>query len=226
MNKQNMIKRTPLIDRLCHWSMVVCFFLVAMSGLSWLFPSLNWLNSVFGTPQMARILHPFFGVVVFLALCFLFVRFVKYNLFEKEDAIWLKNTKSVLAGEHKPLRIGKYNAGQKFMFWGIMVLITTLLLSGLIIWRAYFAHFFTIPTIRIALLVHAMAGVALMLLIIGHIYLAFWVKGSIRGMVTGYVSRSWARAHHDRWYEGIEKKDKEQKAKTAAAKGKSEQISS
>jgi formate dehydrogenase subunit gamma len=58
MNKDRMILRTPLPDRLCHWAMVVCFFLVAMSGLSWVFPSLNWLNSVFGTPQLARLLHP------------------------------------------------------------------------------------------------------------------------------------------------------------------------
>lgn len=203
MRKDRMIKRTPLIDRLCHWSMVVCFFLVAMSGLSWLFPSLNWLNRVFGTPQLARILHPIFGIVVFLALCFLFVRFVKYNLFEKEDLIWVKNAPAVLAGDHTPLRIGKYNAGQKVLFWGIMSLISILLISGLMMWRAYFAHLFPIPVLRLAIAVHALAGVALMLLILGHIYLAFWVKGSIRGMVTGYVTHRWARTHHDRWHDQI-----------------------
>ena len=132
MKKDHMILRTPLPDRLCHWTMVVCFFLVALSGLSWLFPSLNWLNSVFGTPQLARLLHPFFGVVVFVALVYLFIRFVKYNLFAKEDRIWVQNVKSVLAGDHsKKLRIGKYNAGQKVLFWGIMSLISLLLITGL-----------------------------------------------------------------------------------------------
>lgn len=86
MKKDRMILRTPLPDRLCHWAMVTCFFLVAMSGLSWLFPSLNWLNGVFGTPQMARLLHPFFGIVVFAALVYLFIRFVKYNLPERKTA--------------------------------------------------------------------------------------------------------------------------------------------
>ena len=207
MKKDRMILRTPLPDRLCHWAMVACFFLVAMSGLSWLFPSLNWLNGVFGTPQMARLLHPFFGIVVFVALVYLFIRFVKYNLPEKEDRLWLENVKSVVSGDHsKPLHIGKYNAGQKFMFWGIMGLICALLLTGLVIWRAYFAHLFPIPVLRVALLLHAVAGVGLMLLIIGHIYLAFWVKGSIRGMVTGYVSHAWAKAHHDRWHAQISAK--------------------
>ncbi|MEQ4617060.1 MAG: formate dehydrogenase subunit gamma [Corticimicrobacter sp.] len=204
MNKKQMILRTPLPDRMCHWAMVVCFALVSLSGLSWVFPSLNWLNGVFGTPQMARLLHPFFGVVVFVALVYLFVRFVKYNLFVKEDLIWVRNVKSVMAGDHSTkLRIGKYNAGQKFLFWGIMALITLLLVTGLMIWRAYFAHLVPIPLLRIAMFLHSFAGVSLMLLIIGHVYLAFWVKGSIRGMVTGYVTRKWARAHHDRWYQEI-----------------------
>ncbi|MNE87055.1 Formate dehydrogenase, cytochrome b556(fdo) subunit [compost metagenome] len=71
-----------------------------------------------------------------------------------------------------------------------MGLISLLLLSGVVIWRPYFAPLFSIPAIRIGLLVHALAGIALILLIIGHAYLAFWVKGSIRGMVTGYLSRA------------------------------------
>lgn len=207
MNKDRLILRTRFIDRASHWFMVICFFLVAMSGLSWFFPSLNWLNGVFGTPQLARILHPFFGVVVYVVLMFLFVRFVRYNLPEREDAIWFRNVNKVLAGDHsQPLRIGKYNAGQKILFWGIMGLITLLMGSGVIIWRPWFADYFSIPLIRIALLTHALAGISLILLIIGHAYLAFWVKGSIRGMITGYVSRTWAKSHHDRWYQQISNK--------------------
>ncbi|MCD9573123.1 formate dehydrogenase subunit gamma [Pseudomonas protegens] len=210
MNKNKLILRTRFIERASHWFMVICFFLVALSGLSWFFPSLNWLNGVFGTPQLARILHPFLGTVVFLLLMFLFVRFVKYNLPERQDVLWFRNLKTVLSGDHsQPLQIGKYNAGQKVLFWGIMGLISLLLLSGVVIWRPWFAQYFSIPLIRIALLTHAVAGISLMLLIIGHAYLAFWVKGSIRGMVTGYVSRSWARAHHDRWYQQISKDDKQ-----------------
>lgn len=209
MNNDKMILRTRFIDRACHWFMVICFFAVALSGLSWFFPSFNGLNAVFGTPQLARILHPFFGVLVFVLLMFLFVRFVRYNLPEREDLQWFKNLKQVLAGKHDPaLNIGKYNAGQKVLFWGIMSMITLLLLSGVVIWRPYFAPLFSIPTIRIGLLVHALVGISLILLIIGHAYLAFWVKGSIRGMVTGYVSRAWAKTHHDRWFRQISKQDK------------------
>jgi len=207
MNKRDMILRTRFPERACHWVMVICFFLAALSGLSWFFPTLSGLGAVLGTPQMARILHPFLGVAVFLALVYLFVRFVKYNLPEREDLAWFANVKDVLLGNHdKPLQIGKYNAGQKILFWGIMSLIGVLLLSGLAIWRPYFAPALPIPLIRLGLFLHAAAGIALILLILGHAYLAFWVKGSISGMVTGYVSRCWAKSHHDRWYRQISSK--------------------
>jgi len=204
MNKRDMILRTRFPERACHWVMVICFFLAALSGLSWFFPTLSGLGSVLGTPQMARILHPFLGVAVFAALVYLFIRFVKYNLPEREDLAWFANVRDVLLGNHdKPLQIGKYNAGQKILFWGIMGLISLLLLSGLLIWRPYFAPAFPIPLIRLGLFLHAAAGIALILLILGHAYLAFWVKGSIGGMVTGYVSHRWARSHHDRWYRQV-----------------------
>lgn len=204
MNRHDSLLRTPYAVRMSHWLMVICFFFVAMSGLSWFFPSLNWLNNLLGGPQLARILHPFMGVAIFLFLAFMFVRLVHYNLPEASDGRWFANLGQVLRGEHNDeLDTGKYNAGQKVLFWGIMVLISLLLISGVLIWRPYFAPLFPIPTIRIGLFVHALAGVLLMLLIIGHIYLAFWVKGSVDSMSSGYVSRKWARVHHPRWYRQV-----------------------
>lgn len=206
MNKINSVQRTPYGVRISHWLMVICFFFVAMSGLSWFFPSLNWLNNLLGGPQLARILHPFLGVVVFLFLGYLCLKLARYNLPEASDKAWFANVGSVMKGEHNDaIDTGKYNAGQKVLFWSIMGLILVLLISGVVIWRPYFAPLFSIPLIRIGLLVHAVAGVLLMLLIIGHIYLAFWVKGTISSMSTGRVSRAWARTHHPRWYRSLPK---------------------
>lgn len=200
MNKSNLILRTRFIDRASHWFMVICFFMVALSGLSWFFPSLNWLNGVFGTPQLARILHPFLGAVVFVVLMFLFVRFVKYNLPERQDALWFRNLRTVLAGDHdQPLQIGKYNAGQKLLFWTLLACMLVLLISGVVIWRAYFSHFFGIDAIRLAALLHALAAFVLVLSIIVHIYAGIWIKGSIGAMLHGWVSRAWARKHHELW---------------------------
>lgn len=202
MDTKKAFLRTKFFDRMCHWTMVACFFLVAMSGLSWFFPSLNWLGSVLGTPQTARVLHPFLGTVVFGILVVMFFRFVHHNLPVRTDIIWFRNVIGVLMNRHGDnLRIGKYNAGQKILFWGIMSLISVLFMTGIVAWRAYFAAYFPIPVIRVALLAHSLAGLALILLVIGHIYMGLWVRGSITGMLTGYVSRAWAKQHHDRWYE-------------------------
>lgn len=57
---------------------------MALSGISFFFPTLQWLTQTFGTPQMGRILHPFFGIAIFVALMFMFVRFVHHNIPDKK----------------------------------------------------------------------------------------------------------------------------------------------
>lgn len=208
-SKGKMILRTKFIDRACHWTVVICFFLVSLSGIALFFPTLQWLTQTFGTPQMGRILHPFFGLVIFVALMFMFFRFVRHNIPEKEDIPWVKGIVEVLKGnEHKVARVGKYNAGQKMMFWSIMSLTLLLLVTGLIIWRPYFAHFFPITFVRWSLLIHATAAIVLIHAILIHMYMAFWVKGSIKGMIEGKVSERWARKHHPRWLEKLQREKK------------------
>lgn len=171
MSKSKMIVRTKFVDRACHWTVVICFFLVALSGISFFFPTLQWLTQTFGTPQMGRILHPFFGIAIFIALMFMFVRFVHHNIPDKKDIPWLKNIVEVLKGnEHKVADVGKYNAGQKMMFWSIMSMIFVLLVTGVIIWRPYFAQYFPMQVVRYSLLIHAAAGIILMHAILIHMY--------------------------------------------------------
>lgn len=214
MKKSKMIKRNSFIDRASHWVVVICFFLVALSGISMFFPSLKWLTETFGTPQLGRIFHPFFGIMIVLALIIMFFRFVSHNIPERGDLTWWKNIVQVLKGrEHEVFETGKYNPGQKVMFWSIMGLMGVLTVSGVIIWRPYFAELFPIPVIRVALLVHAVAAIVLIHAILMHMYLAFWVKGSIKGMIEGKVSRKWARKHHPRWLREIELKEAKAEAK-------------
>lgn len=214
MSKNNFILRTRFIDLACHWTVVISFFLVALSGIALFFPTLQWLTETVGTPQMGRILHPFFGVLIFVTLLVMFFRFVKYNLFSRQEIPWFKGIVEVLKGnEHLVARVGKYNPGQKAMFWSIMSLILVLLVTGIIIWRPYFADLFPIPLVRYALLLHAIAAIVLIQAILVHIYMAFWEKGSIKGMIEGKVSRRWARKHHPRWLQEVE----EQEARTKKA---------
>ena len=212
MSKSTTILRTKFFDRACHWTMVIAFFLVALSGIALFFPSLQWLTQTFGPPPMGRILHPFFGVGVFLLLMVMFVRFVHHNIPDKKDLPWLKGIVEVLKGnEHEVADVGKYNAGQKMMFWTIMSMISLLLASGVVIWRPWFAHFFPVALVRWCLLLHATSAIILLLAILVHIYMAFWVKGSITGMIEGRVSRRWDKKHHPRWYREVEAQEDKQR---------------
>ena len=208
MKKEKLIQRYNLVERLNHWTVAFCFVTLALSGIGFFFPSFNWLMNVYGTPQLARILHPFFGVVMFVSFLGMFFRYWKHNLPEKDDLVWAKNIDKVLTN-HEVGDTGRYNFGQKCVFWAAIGCLVLLMASGVIIWRPWFADYFPIPLIRLALLVHSVAGIGLILVIIMHVYAATWAKGSISAMTGGKVPVSWAKYHHPRWYRQV--RDEEQK---------------
>ncbi len=98
---------------------------------------------------------------------------------------------------------GQYNAGQKMILRQFIACAVLLLVTGLIAWRAYFAGYFSIDIVRIALIVHSITAVVFALSLIIHVYMAYWVKGSIDGMLEGKVSPAWAKKHHPRWFRAI-----------------------
>jgi formate dehydrogenase subunit gamma len=200
--KDNLIQRYSAAERINHWIVAVCFVLLAISGLAFFYPAFFWLTGVFGTPQLARIVHPFVGVVMFLAFGRQFFRYWHHNILNGEDIKWMKAVGTVLKGGEVG-DIGRYNGGQKAMFWVMCACMATLLATGVIAWRPYFAENFPIPVIRAALLLHAASAVALIASIIIHVYAALWVQGTIRAMVEGVVTHAWAKKHHPRWFREV-----------------------
>ena len=200
--KDNLIQRYSAAERINHWIVAVCFVLLAISGLAFFYPAFFWLTGVFGTPQLARIVHPFVGVVMFVAFGRQFFRYWHHNILNGEDMKWMKAVGTVLKGGEVG-DIGRYNGGQKAMFWVMCACMATLLATGVIAWRPYFAENFPIPVIRVALLLHAASAVALIASIIIHVYAALWVQGTIRAMVEGVVTHAWAKKHHPRWFREV-----------------------
>ncbi|WP_118986019.1 formate dehydrogenase cytochrome b556 subunit [Photorhabdus sp. CRCIA-P01] len=208
-DRKNIIIRHSPVERINHWAVVLCFLFTAISGLGFFFPSFNWLMNIFGTPQLSRILHPFVGSVMFALFIFMFFRYFKHNFIDKDDIVWLKNIHKIVKNEEAG-DIGQYNLGQKGVYWSISIFLILLAVSGVIIWRPYFADLFSIPIIRIALLIHSMSAIGLILTIMVHAYAAFWVKGSLRAMVEGWVTRGWAKKHHPRWYREVMKQEQQE----------------
>jgi formate dehydrogenase subunit gamma len=145
-------------------------------------------------------IHPWIGVVLFFSFLGLFVRFWKANLWKAEDGTWLAHLRDVMtAHEEKLPDVGKYNAGQKIVFWAMSVLIVVLIVSGLVSWDQYFAPYTSMEQKRIAILVHQFAAVAIICVWIVHVYAAIWVRGTVPAMLRGSVTGGWAWRHHRKW---------------------------
>ena len=186
--------------RINHWITATSLVLLALSGLALFHPSLFFLTGLFGGGQWTRTIHPWIGVVLFFSFTGLFIRFWRANLWKAEDGTWLARLKDVLTGHEERLpEVGKYNAGQKAVFWGMSLLILVLIASGFVIWDQYFAAYSTIDQKRIAVLIHAVAAVTIICVWIVHVYAAIWVRGTISAMTRGRVTGGWAWRHHRKW---------------------------
>jgi len=190
--------------RINHWIVAISFVLLALSGLALFHPAMFWLTALFGGGPWTRILHPFIGCFMVAAFTLLATEFWKDNRLQPRDWVWLRNLQDVVNNreEHLP-EVGRYNAGQKLLFFTIVGCLIGLLLSGIIIWRQYFSFYFPIELIRFGALLHAFCGFVLICAIIVHIYAAIWVKGSIRAMTRGTVSPGWAWKHHRAWFREV-----------------------
>ena len=193
-----------------HWVTAICLILLALSGLALFTPSLFFLTGLFGGGQTTRAIHPWIGVVLFLSFSGLFFRFWKLNLWKREDSNWIAHAGDLVAGhEERMPEVGKYNAGQKMVFWGMSLLIIVLIASGLTIWDEYFFAYTTIPTKRIAVLVHAISAVLIISVWIVHVYAAIWVRGTMGAMTKGQVTGGWAWRHHRKWLKELVTADRQ-----------------
>lgn len=186
--------------RVNHWITAASLVLLAISGLALFHPSLFFLTGLFGGGAATRAIHPWIGVVLFFGFLGLFLRFWRANLWKGEDGTWMRRLSDVLRGHEENLpEIGKYNAGQKLVFWLMSVLIIVLITSGLVIWQEYFAQYTSVEQKRAAVLIHSLAAVVIICVWIVHVYAAIWVRGTIRAMVRGSVTGGWAWRHHRKW---------------------------
>jgi formate dehydrogenase subunit gamma len=194
------VHRYTALQRVNHWITAILFLLLALSGLAMAYPWLYFLSVLFGGGAAARNIHPWLGVALSVSFFILAIQFVRNNMWNRDDIKWIRHVRSVMANEHEGLpELGKYNAGQKGIYWSQVLLIPILLVTGLIVWQQYFGHWTTIETQRVTLLIHSLAGVIAITVIINHIYAGIWIRGTLRGMTRGTVTGGWAYHHHRRW---------------------------
>jgi len=194
------VARYTTAARINHWITAGTLILLALSGMSLFHPALFFLSDLFGGGPYARAIHPWFGVVLLVSFALLFFRFARHNMWNPDDTRWMGAAGRVLANdeEHAP-EVGRYNGGQKLVFWLMTLLIVVLFFTGLVIWDAYFFHYTSIVMKRLAQLLHSLAAVVMISVWIVHVYAALWVRGSVRGMTRGNVTAGWSWKHHRKW---------------------------
>ena len=198
---RDIILRYTANERTNHWLVAIAFVLAALSGLALFHPALFWLSNVFGGGTWTRILHPIIGLLMALAFLFLSFAVWKDNRMQARDWKWLRQMKEVVNNrEERVPEVGRYNGGQKLLFFVIVVCMLGLILSGIVIWREYFSFYFPLAVVRFASVLHALCALVLICAIIVHIYAGIWVKGSMHAMTRGTVTPGWAWKHHRAWF--------------------------
>lgn len=206
MSNDNLIERYRPEERVNHWLVAISFILLALSGLALFHPVFFWLSNLFGSATWARILHPFIGLVMAGSFWILAQGLWERNRITDADREWLRHARDVLANRDDRLpEVGHYNAGQKVLFWIMLGSIVVLLISGILMWQPWFASLFPVGLVRLATVLHALAAFVLMAGFIVHVYAVIWVKGSLRAMTRGTVTRTWAKHHHPGWYREVSK---------------------
>ena len=196
------LARYTASERANHWLLGIGFILLAISGLAFFHPAFWPMTQLFGGGVWARILHPYIGVVMALSFISIFLRFRSLNVMTPADREWLSRAGEMVDGnDHNMPEQGKYNGGQKMMFWALAVCMLLLMVSGIVLWRAWFN--LPVDMVRFGAVIHAAAAAVMIGLIMVHIYAAIWVKGTVRAMWYGTVTRAWAKQHHRAWYRQV-----------------------
>ena len=181
-DQARLIPRYSQGERLTHWAVAIAYVALFLSGLAMFHPFFFWTSSLFGSAAFMRVLHPFLGTAFFVLFYAYSLRLLRDNAWLPSDTVWLKSVFAYMNKKAEPRVDGKYNAGQKLMYWSMIAVVAVLFLSGICMWRPYLAPSIPVGLRRLANVIHA--GMAFVMFVgIGvHVYAALWTRGSIRAM--------------------------------------------
>ncbi len=226
-------------ERFAHWLTAGSFVVLALTGLNLLYGR-YLLIPILGKEAFAvmteagKILHNFVAAPFVAGLVLLFALWVRHNLPSRVDGAWLRAGGGLLSDRHHP-PAERFNAGQKVIFWVVILGGFSVSLSGLSLLLPFgiplfgktFAMLnllgFGLPEaltpmqeMQLAHLWHSIVSLGLIVVILAHIYIGtIGMEGAFQAMGSGKVDRAWARQHHSLWAEAPH--EGEQDVRPAAA---------
>ncbi|WP_300270746.1 formate dehydrogenase subunit gamma [Halomonas sp.] len=222
--------RWSALERSLHWTVATLFILLALSGLNLLYgkhvfyPLLGadaWGAMISASKLVHNYLGPIFGILLVILLVKLFV----HNLPKKHDLEWFAKGGGLVGKGHPDA--GFANAGEKVWYWLLATAGLAVIISGFVLDFPNYGQ--GRDTMQWANIVHGIGALGLTAVALGHIYIGtLGTEGSLEGMTTGYVDETWAKEHHNLWYEEVKESavPEEQIAQAKGASGDSSPQSS
>jgi formate dehydrogenase subunit gamma len=231
------VTRFNSLERFGHWLLAIAFLLHAVTGLNMLYGR-YFLKPVIGPDAFAlsvnagKWVHNYGAFPLIVGLVLIFVMWLLHNIPNRHDLVWLVKGGGLFTKHtHPPAR--KFNAGQKIIFWSVIIGSLSLTMSGFALMFPFQFTFFSdtfwalnvfglgLPTDFTAIqeqqlnqLWHAAVALVMSAIIMAHIYIGtLGMEGAFDAMGTGEVDLNWAREHHSLWVEEMH----EEPAKAGAA---------
>ena len=227
------VTRFKAFERFGHWLLAGSFILLGITGLITLFGRV-WIAPYLGKEINATLLvaskwvHNNVAWAFIAGLVIIFVMWVVHNLPDRTDLVWIKQAGGIVGSKHPPAK--KFNAGQKVIFWSVVLFGASISLTGVSLLFPYelplFAKSFAIfndiglsglfgygelpetlapqEEMQLAQLWHAILAFVLMAIIIAHIYIgSVGMEGAYDAMGSGEVDEAWAKQHHSIWLDEV-----------------------
>jgi len=195
--------RFTQLERLLHWMTATCFIVLAISGLNMTFGKpllLPWMGpEAFTTwSQWAKYAHNYLSFPFTLGVVIIFLMWIPWNMPSKVDVQWLKEGGGIVGHRHPPA--GRFNAGQKLVYWLQILAGGALALTGYLLMFPFYGT--NIANMQLAEIFHGVTAVLFIAIMLGHIYIGtIGMEGAFEGMWDGTVDANWAREHHSLWLE-------------------------
>lgn len=240
------ILRFTAVERFGHWLLGGSFILLAITGFLVLFGRaaiIPWLGHEAYAPiaQASKWVHNNVSWAFMLGLVIAFVAWVRHNIPSRVDLAWIRQGGGFIGSGHPAAH--KFNAGQKAIFWAVIIGGTSISASGLSLLFPFelpmFAKTFglmnatgipgllgmPLPTdlapqeeMQLAQAWHTIVAFLLSAVAIAHIYIgSIGMEGAYDAMGSGTVDETWAREHHSLWVEELEAEGRTPHAPHAAA---------
>ena len=197
------VVRFNAFERFVHWMTATCFIILALSGL----------NITFGKPllmpligegafaawsQWAKYGHNYLSFPFAIGVFCILLMWIGGNIPNKVDVEWLKRGGGIVGHDHPPAY--RFNAGQKMIYWIVVIGGTAVAVSGYLLMFPFYAT--GIEGMQLAQTVHAIIAVLFVAAMLGHIYIGtIGMEGAFEAMGEGTVDVNWAKEHHALWLE-------------------------